>query len=98
MAEALAATTPAATPAKWIPDAERLRFALEAAWQIEGLLDLVIDSPIKQSDHLGVLSAVIRCKALSGAVMSAVDDEGVEVDDLHLIVHGTYRATEGAAA
>ena len=103
---AAAEPTAAVTSAEpeFVPDAERLRLALEAVWQIEALMNLVVDTTDKMiagtamgSEDMAIRGIAIRTRDLACAVMSS-QEAAADIDELHRTVHGTYRAAKGAAA
>ncbi len=78
-----------------IVDEERRKLALEASWEIESLLDLLIersqDLPV---EDMAIRGLTIRAGALNHVVMSAIDDEHHAVDALRSALTGRRAAEE----
>ena len=70
----------------------RQTLTLEATYQIEALSNMLLDE-IEALDIGGIhglKSAVIRMRALSTAIMSAMDDDTHTTADIHRVVHGRF--------
>ena len=98
LAQELAADAPTADPLSFTHNTERLAIVMEAGCQIDGLANLIIDAGPDSDNRDALRSIAIRVRDLAGGVVFGLSDDGEDIDDLHLRVHGTKRATEGAAS
>lgn len=82
-----------------MPEA-RKNLALKAAWEIEALANMGIrENGCKyESSHLAMHGILMRMRELSSIVMSALDDEMSNPDDLSYSLDGKLLQQPGNAA
>lgn len=77
-----------------VMDKERIDFALDASWQIEGLFAKLIDIAAKldETDYIddaSLLKALsLRGEALAGIVMDMVNDEHADMAEARALLQG----------
>ena len=79
---------------------ERVQLALNAAWEIESIAESLIEAAQKlDASDLLVRGLSVRARSLSTAIMSALDDDAVSIDDIRETVTGVCarHTDEGAA-
>jgi hypothetical protein len=65
----------------------RLTLGLQAIWQLDALLDAMLDRVPPDHQDLALRAMCIRAQQLSGAVMDAFDESGTEISQLFYTVH-----------
>lgn len=77
-----------------IENNERVSLALEATWEIEGLISAILRTPraFEAHDSIPVRGMVLRISALNDAISAALGDDAEKVDDIFKMINGVCRA------
>lgn len=76
---------------------ERVDVALQATWEIDGLLELIVrESQSLEAGNLALRGLAIRAKALNSAVMSALGEDDMPDATLRAAVSGQSKDAEAS--